>query len=90
MHFSCGVSIILVSGEGICSIRGVARGEIEDLSRGGKGMASRIKTHKEVKEYISKLTDGKPIRKKEAREALIRTGVLDKNGKKKSVIVSWE
>ena len=53
-------------------------------------MASRIKTHKEVKEYISRLTDGKPIRKKEAREALIRTGVLDKNGKKKSVIVSWE
>ena len=29
LHFSCGVSIILVSGEGICSIMGVARMEID-------------------------------------------------------------
>ena len=50
----------------------------------------RLKSHKEVEQYLKKLHDGKPERKQEAREALIRTGVLDRNGKRKEVIVSWE
>ena len=48
------------------------------------------KTNKEVEQYIAKLMEGTPESKKEARDALIRTGVLKKNGKPKEVIVSWE
>ena len=36
------------------------------------------------------LMEGSPESKKEAKDALIRTGVLKKNGKPKEVIVSWE
>lgn len=50
----------------------------------------RIKTHKDADDYINKLHDGAPERKTEARDALIRTGVLTKSGKKKETIVSWE
>ena len=57
---------------------------------GNNDTSGRVKSHKEVIKYISELKDGYPSRKKEAREALIRTGVLNKNGKRKPVIVSWE
>ena len=36
------------------------------------------KTNKEVEQYIAKLMEGTPESKKEARDALIRTGVLTK------------
>ena len=50
----------------------------------------RKKTKKDVDQYISKLLENSPESKEEAKSALIRTGVLKKNGKKKEVIVSWE
>ncbi len=48
------------------------------------------RTKKDVDQYISKLLENSPESKEEAKNALIRTGVLKKNGKKKEVIVSWE
>lgn len=48
------------------------------------------RTKKDVDQYISKLLENSPESKEEAKSALIRTGVLKKNGKKKEVIVSWE
>ena len=48
------------------------------------------RTKKDVEQYISKLLENSPESKEEAKNALIRTGVLKKNGKKKEVIVSWE
>ena len=50
----------------------------------------RVKSHKDVEAYINRLMDGKPERKKEAKDALIRSGVLKKDGSQKKVIVSWE
>lgn len=51
---------------------------------------NKTKSHSEVKNYISNLLEGGTDRKIEARNALIRSGVLKKNGAKKNVIVSWE
>ncbi len=48
------------------------------------------KTNKDIEMYIDQLKDGSTESKEEAKKALIRTGVLTKNGKKKRVIVSWE
>ena len=48
------------------------------------------RTKKDVEQYISKLLENSPKSKEEARNALIRTGVLKKNGEKKEVIVSWK
>lgn len=45
----------------------------------------------EMRNYLNNLknrTDAEAV--KEAREGLIRTGVLDSNGQKKDKIVSWE
>ncbi|MBQ6318572.1 MAG: hypothetical protein IJI23_02110 [Lachnospiraceae bacterium] len=50
----------------------------------------RNRNKKDVEQYIAKLMEGSPESKKEAKDALIRTGVLKKNGKPKEVIVSWE
>ncbi len=50
----------------------------------------KVKNHKDVEKYIASLSDGAPDRKKEAMEQLIHTGVLNRNGKRKNVIVSWE
>ena len=65
-----------------------------DLERGGvynmNGKETRIRTHKEAKAYIASLRDGSPNRKEEAKRALIKTGVLDRNGERKETIVSWE
>lgn len=52
--------------------------------------ARSIKTHKDADLYIRDLRDGSPTRKDEARKALIRSGILTKNGNKKRRIVSWE
>lgn len=49
-----------------------------------------MKSHNDVKVYLAQLQDGSPGRKKEAKNALIRSGVLNKNGNMKDVIVSWE
>ncbi len=51
---------------------------------------NKTKSHKDVEGYISSLLDGRPDRKSEAKDALIRSGVLSKNGATKKVIVSWE
>ena len=50
----------------------------------------RVKSHKDVEAYLVTLKDGKSTRPKEAKEGLIRSGVLKKNGTPKKVIVSWE
>ncbi|MBR2185805.1 MAG: hypothetical protein IJ857_00540 [Lachnospiraceae bacterium] len=52
--------------------------------------SSRLKSHKDLKQYLEQLNDGTPQRKQEAKDALIRSGVLKKNGKRKEIIVSWE
>lgn len=45
----------------------------------------------EMDRYIEQLKSRPPqVAKKEAREALYRTGVIDQNGKLKENIVSWE
>lgn len=49
-----------------------------------------IKSHKDVEAYLVALKDGKSTRPKEAKEGLIRSGVLKKNGTPKKVIVSWD
>ena len=51
---------------------------------------NKTKSHKDVEGYISSLLDGRSDRKSEAKDALIRSGVLSKNGATKKVIVSWE
>lgn len=51
---------------------------------------NKTKSHKDVEGYISSLLDGRTDRKSEAKDALIRSGVLGKNGAAKKVIVSWE
>jgi len=50
----------------------------------------RVKSHKDVEAYLVTLKDGKSTRPKEAKEGLIRSRVLKKNGTPKKVIVSWE
>lgn len=50
----------------------------------------RVKSHKDVEAYLVALKDGKSTRPKEAKESLIKSGVLKKNGASKKVIVSWE
>ena len=50
----------------------------------------KYRTKEDVEHYISKLMDGSSESKEEAREALIRTSILMKNGKPKETIVSWK
>lgn len=50
----------------------------------------KYRTKEDVEHYISKLMDGSSESREEAREALIRTGILMKNGKPKETIVSWK
>ncbi len=51
---------------------------------------TNLKSHSDLDKYIKQLYDGKPNRKQEAKAALIRSGVLNKKGEQKDVIVSWE
>lgn len=51
---------------------------------------SRLKSHKEVYDYILYLKEDIPQRKEEAKHGLIETGVLSPDGKKKETIVDWE
>lgn len=47
----------------------------------------------ELRQFVNGLkmqSPSDPVAKREAKEALIRTGVLTKKGKKKKKIVSWE
>lgn len=61
-----------------------------DKTNSTSAKTSRLKSHAELSEYIKQMQDGKPNRNQEARTALIRSGVLKKNGEHKDRIVSWE
>lgn len=72
----------------------LVREEVSALSTAIKLRENEARYLKDMEIYIKRLEDEQVKSKEnayqEAKKALIRTGVMDKNGKMKKKIVSWE
>ena len=70
------------------------REEVSALSTAIKLRENEKRYLRDMERYIKRLEDeqvkSKESAYREAQEALIRTGVMDKDGKMKKKIVSWE
>lgn len=72
----------------------LVREEVSALSTAIKLRENEARYLRDMEIYIKRLEDeqvkSKEIAYQEAKKALIRTGVMDKDGKMKKKIVSWE
>ena len=68
--------------------------EVDVMNTAVEIRSTEVEFIKEMDHYIEKLrqqqTDSVDTAYKEAMDALLRTGVVNKNGKPKEKIVSWE